>query len=62
MSFAPRDCNTSDIGTTTAMPAVNAIPPVVAAHAGVLSIIAPAVITGKAKGLARRTLAGDAPG
>ncbi|MDO3333915.1 NAD(P)H-dependent amine dehydrogenase family protein [Mycobacteroides abscessus] len=35
MSFAPADFETFDIGTTTAMPAVNAIPAVVGAAAGV---------------------------
>jgi hypothetical protein len=37
LSFAPDDFETFDIGTTTAMPAINAIPAVVAAEPGVLS-------------------------
>jgi hypothetical protein len=37
LSFAPERYQTFDIGTTTAMPAVNAIPAVVAAAPGVLS-------------------------
>jgi 2,4-diaminopentanoate dehydrogenase len=37
LSFAPDDYGSFDIGTTTAMPAVNAIPAVVAAESGVLS-------------------------
>jgi hypothetical protein len=49
MSFVPRDFNSFDIGTTTAMPAVNAIPAVVAARAGVLSMFDLPIITGRAK-------------
>ncbi|MGB8404243.1 MAG: dihydrodipicolinate reductase [Mycobacterium sp.] len=50
MSFAPADFNDFDIGTTTAMPAVNAIPAVVAARPGVLSTLDLPIITGRAKG------------
>jgi hypothetical protein len=38
LSFAPDDLETFDIGTTTCMPAVNAIPAVVDAAPGVLAI------------------------
>ena len=37
LSFAPDDLETFDIGTTTCMPAINAIPAVVAALPGVLT-------------------------
>lgn len=37
LTFAPDDFRTFDTGTTTCMPAVNAIPAVVAAPAGVLA-------------------------
>ena len=37
LSFAPDDFETFDIGTTTCMPAINAIPAVVAAAPGVLT-------------------------
>ena len=48
MSFMPADFDEFDIGTTTAMPAVNAIPGVVAARPGVLSTYDLPVITGRA--------------
>ncbi|HEX5256626.1 MAG TPA: dihydrodipicolinate reductase [Mycobacterium sp.] len=49
MSFMPADFDEFDIGTTTAMPAVNAIPGVVAARPGVLSTFDLPVITGRAR-------------
>jgi hypothetical protein len=48
MSFAPSDYETFDIGTTTAMPAVNAIPAVVAAPPGVLTPLDLPLITARA--------------
>ncbi|MEB4210611.1 dihydrodipicolinate reductase [Mycobacterium sp. 94-17] len=47
MSFAPADFETFDIGTTTAMPAVNAIPAVVAAPSGVFTPLDLPVITAR---------------
>lgn len=48
MSFAPADFESFDIGTTTAMPAVNAIPAVVSAAPGVFTPLDLPVITGRA--------------
>lgn len=53
MSFAPADFDAFDVGTTTAMPAVNAIPAVVAATPGVLTTLDLPVVT------ARRKACGD---
>jgi hypothetical protein len=47
LSFAPADFDTFDIGTTTAMPAVNAIPAVVAAPSGVLSTVDLPLVTAR---------------
>jgi hypothetical protein len=51
MSFAPSDFDAFDIGTTTAMPAINAIPSVVAARPGVLSTYDLPLITARTKDL-----------
>lgn len=48
MSFAPSDFETFDIGTTTAMPAVNAIPIVVSAPSGVFTPLDLPIITARA--------------
>lgn len=50
MSFAPADFETFDIGTTTAMPAVNAIPAVVGAAPGVFTPLDLPLITARAPG------------
>ena len=50
LSFAPEDFATFDIGTTTAMPAVNAIPAVVAAPPGVFTPLDLPLITARARG------------
>lgn len=47
LSFAPDDFETFDIGTTTAMPAINAIPAVVVAAPGVLRTAELPVVTGR---------------
>ena len=47
LSFVPGDLNNFDIGITTAMPAVNAIPAVVSAAPGVLPIAALPTVTGR---------------
>ncbi|MFN8228387.1 MAG: hypothetical protein U0R18_16915 [Mycobacterium sp.] len=48
MSFAPADFESYDVGTTTAMPAVNAITAVVAAPAGVFTPLDLPLITARA--------------
>lgn len=47
LSFIPDDFENFDIGITTAMPAINAIPGVVAAAPGVLAINALPLVTGR---------------
>ena len=47
LSFAPDDFETFDIGTTTAMPAVNAIPAIVAADPGVLGTADLPIVTAR---------------
>jgi hypothetical protein len=47
LSFIPDDFENFDIGITTAMPAINAIPGVVQAAAGVLPVSALPIITGR---------------
>jgi hypothetical protein len=48
LSFSPEDFETFDIGTTTAMPAVNAIPAVVAASPGVFTPLELPLVTAQA--------------
>jgi hypothetical protein len=50
LSFAPADFESFDIGTTTAMPAVNAIPGVVSAPPGVFTPLDLPLVTGRAAG------------
>lgn len=47
LTFAPDDFETFDIGTTTAMPAVNAIPAIVAADPGVLGTADLPIVTAR---------------
>jgi hypothetical protein len=47
MSFRPDDFNNFDIGTTTAMPAINAVTAVVAAPSGVRSIAELPIVTAR---------------
>jgi hypothetical protein len=49
LAFRPTDLATFDIGTTTAMPAINAVSSVVAAPAGVLSIFELPMVTARGK-------------
>jgi hypothetical protein len=49
LAFRPADLATFDIGTTTAMPAINAIASVVAAPAGVLSIFELPMVAARGK-------------
>jgi 2,4-diaminopentanoate dehydrogenase len=49
MSFMPSDFEKFDVGTTTAMPAVNAIPAVVAAPPGVLTPLDLPIITSRSR-------------
>ncbi|MEY2399796.1 MAG: hypothetical protein QOJ00_2970 [Actinomycetota bacterium] len=49
LSFAPDDFEQFDIGTTTAMPAINAIPAVVAAPPGVLATTDLPLVTARSK-------------
>ncbi|TDO12074.1 hypothetical protein EV580_3798 [Mycobacterium sp. BK086] len=49
MSFAPSDFDTFDIGTTTAMPAVNAIPAVVSARPGVFAPLDLPIVAARAQ-------------
>jgi hypothetical protein len=55
LSFRPGDLTNFDVGTTTAMPAVNAIPAVVAARPGVMSVADLPLITGRAGSPAQST-------
>lgn len=59
LSFRPDDFANFDIGTTTAMPAINAIPAVVAAASGVRSITELPIVT--ARGTSGYTARGGGP-
>jgi 2,4-diaminopentanoate dehydrogenase len=47
LAFRPTDLASFDIGTTTAMPAINAVPAVVAAQPGVLSVAQLPIVTAR---------------
>jgi hypothetical protein len=49
LAFRPDDYTNFDIGTTTAMPAINAVTAVVAARSGVLSIAELPIVTAQGK-------------
>jgi hypothetical protein len=49
LAFRPEDLATFDIGTTTAMPAINAVTQVVAARAGVVSVFELPLVTARSK-------------
>ena len=49
LAFRPDDFANFDIGTTTAMPAINAVTAVVAAPSGVRSVAELPIITGRGK-------------